>query len=208
MISAIDSAIQFWELDNPQLDLQLVESDSDLDITWSKWMAGSTLGVYQVYNSTINGTTVSNHKIIVRMGNDDCHSNYQPYSMDSLTHTIAHELGHYLGLRHIDARDHLMHSDEFFAVDSILVYDDQGYTIPQVPKPTVRTLTAQSIMEQIDSINQELDQIITERQVIKDRLADTQSIVLQSDLKSNSAKYNELAQQIEDFDKQLSCIED
>ena len=207
VITAIDNAIQFWESDNPHLDLQLVDSDSDLELTWSKWMPSSTLGVYRTFNSTINGMTISNHEITIRMGNDDCHSDYQPYNVESLTHTIAHELGHYLGLRHIDARGHLMYSGELFDVDSILVYDDQGYTIPKISKPTVRTLTAQNILEQTDSINRELDQIIKERQVIKDQLVNRESNTLQSDLESNSKKYNELAQHLEEFDKQLSCIE-
>ncbi len=207
LLSALANAVHSWESENPQIDLQIVESDPDLEISWSRWMKGSTLGVYRVYNSTINGTVVSNHEIMIRMGNDDCHSIYQPYSAESLTHTIAHELGHYLGLRHINNRDHLMHSDEFFGVDSILVYDEQGYVIPKISEPKVRTLVAQTITEQIDLINHELDQIVAERLDIKTKLVDNESDTLQIALQSNSKKYNKLAQQLEEFDKQISCLE-
>ena len=206
--SALNDAMRVWNLANEDVNLLLVESDADLNIAWTRWMPDSTLGQYSFYNITINDETTEKHTITIRLGNDDCHSAYQQYSYDSLKHTVAHETGHYLGLRHVNYDGHLMYSGELFNVDPIDVYDNRGYNIPKVNKPEVLTIHGQSIQLQIESVNDKIDQVAVERQNIKNAYEDDPDGTWQLALEDNTEAYNTLALQLEDLEEQIRCMGD
>ena len=123
------------DMANPSVDFTLAESDADVNISWTRYMPGPALGLHSA--SVTDDGTRERHSITVRLGIDDCHSEYQPFTHGTLQYIIAHETGHYLGLRHIDDESHLMYSGEFFNVDSARVYDDLNLGIPYLERPEI-----------------------------------------------------------------------
>ena len=198
-VSALEQAIQAWELSNAFLTFEKVESDADLQITWRQWMPGGGLGLHTVFNSADRG---SSNVIAIRLGNDDCHSDYQLYSGESLKHTIAHEIGHYLNLRHIDEKGHLMYSGELFDVDTGATYDDQGYAIPDIAEPQFKTQRGSILLQQLEAVEGEIREISSEREKIKSENSDDRDA-----LRFNTIRYNEAAQVLDSLKDEIDCAE-
>ena len=114
-----------------------------------------------------------------------------------LQYIIAHEIGHYLGLRHIDDKNHLMYSGEFYNVDSVDVYDNLSLGIPSLKRPDVATIEGVEIKSKIDSLNAELELTSAKRQDLKNSGAS---------LNQNTRYYNYLVSQIDNLEDQLSCV--
>ena len=68
---------------------------------------------------------------MIGLGQCDCKGKWQHYSKETLSDTIAHETGHYLGLGHHKDKRHLMYGDDEFVQDPFETLD---YNIP--PKLT------------------------------------------------------------------------
>ena len=128
VVRALIDAVRIWDMANAGVDFAITESDPDVNVRWARYLPGSALGLHQA--AVTDDGTRERHSITVRLGTDDCHSNYQQFTHEALQYTIAHEIGHYLGLRHVDDKSHLMYSGELFNVDSAQVYDDMGLTYP------------------------------------------------------------------------------
>ncbi len=199
VILALEEAISAWKSSNSFVEFELVESDGNVHIEWRRWMPSGGLGLHTVHDVESNGA--DNHFIVIRLGNDDCHSQYQQYSMQSLKYIIAHEMGHYLGLRHIDEEDHLMYSGEFFDVDTISTFDNRGYTIPDVTAPDILTQQGQEILVNIESVKKDLHEIVLARQQLKEQEAN------QDLLASNTKKHNETVLLLDSLDDDISCVE-
>ena len=198
---SMNDAIQSWEINNPLIDFIIVENDADLAINWARNMYSNNLGLYTAKNITTNGELIIKHNILIRLGDYDCNSRYQQYSNAALKHTIAHELGHYLGLRHIDEQDSLMYASGFFGdADNIFTYNDRQYNIPKIDRAENRFMATDVILSDIKIANQKLDALAEERSNIKNNNPD------QSLLASNKNKINVLTQQITDLNKQAACI--
>ena len=120
---AILDSVMLWNAANKDVQFVIVEYDADVKIIWRDYMSDFTLGEHR---ATLNDDGVlDKHRILIRLGMDDCNSDYQLFSYDILKHTIMHEMGHYLGLEHTDDWNHLMYSHELFGV-----FDDLGLVIP------------------------------------------------------------------------------
>jgi len=198
VVSSLEHAILAWESVNPSVDFEVSDSEGDVRIEWVRWMPGSALGKHSIFN--IASSEGESHIITIRLGNDDCHSDYRPYSNESLQHIIAHELGHYLGLRHIDDRDHLMYSGGLFDVDSASIYDSRGYVVPEITDPEIKTRRGQAILLQVDATEKELQTTYAERHDIKED-ADGPELEL------NTKRYNEASQRLDDLRKEIECVE-
>ncbi len=196
---ALEHALYAWEYSNTFLQFEIVESDADLHIEWMRWIPAGNLGLHTVFDK--ESGSAENHVITIRLGNDDCHSDYQLYHTESLKHTVAHEIGHYLGLRHIDDEDHLMYSGEFFDVDTVSTYDNRGYSVPDIAKPTLRTQHGQDILLQIESAKKILLEIILEREDLKTGTADQDLLLL------NTERHNEVVRLLDSLDDDLECVE-
>ena len=135
---AVVGAVHAWSAANGNMDFVIVESDADVNIQWARYMPGPALGWHSAL--VANDGARQMHSITIRLGIDDCHSVYQPFTRETLQYAIAHELGHYLGLRHTDDENHLMYSGELFNVDSAQVYDNRNLGIPRMDRSEVMTL--------------------------------------------------------------------
>ena len=199
---AISDATRVWDMANTGVDFTIVESDADVNIQWARYMPGSTLGLHSAV-VTDDGTR-ERHSITVRLGIDDCHSTYQQFTHKAIQYTVAHEIGHYLGLRHVDDKMHLMYSGDLFDVDSVRVYDDRNLGIPYVERPEIATVTGIGIQSEIDLLNEELEQVSVQRQELKNAYGDD---VSQQALDHNTNLYNDLVQQIQELKDKLACVQ-
>ena len=201
--AALEDAAHAWETDNPSINFEIVQGDADIKIRWSQWMPNDLLGKYSSFNTMLGNKTVTKHEINIRLGQDDCSSNYQQFSHGILKHTIAHEIGHYLGLRHIDDPNNLMYADGFLddMTDDIFSYQRQGYTIPTIAKADHKFIITENLLQQIQQIKNELATAMEERANLKN----TDS-VNRSMLDSNKEKINLLTQNMAILEDQMQCI--
>ena len=192
---AVIDAVREWDMANPNVGFTIVESDADVNVSWVRYMPGASLGLHRA--SVTDEGDRERHSITVRLGIDDCHSDYQQFGHGTIQYIIAHEMGHYLGLRHIDDKSHLMHSGDLFNVDSADVYDDLGLGIPHLERPEIATVAGLEIQSQIDVLNADLDRVSMQRQDLKDA---------GMSLDTNTEQHNDLVAQIQELEDQLTCV--
>ena len=106
-------------------------------------------------------------------------------------------MGHYQGLRHIDDKSHLMHSEEFFNVDSVQVYDDLNLNVPYLERPEIATVAGLEVQSQIDELNTALEKVSLQRQELKNA---------GGSLDVNTEQHNDLVAQIQELEDQLTCV--
>ena len=170
---------------------ELPDSDPDVMIGWARWFPPPALGQY------------SQGSITILVGIEDCNSEYRPFSKESLTHTIAHEMGHHLGLRHIDLESHLMHSSELFNVDSADNFDDMGYDMPVLENPEPRTAAGVEIKGMLAVVATDLERIVEERTVLRKSLTGNE---LLEALDRNTKEHNEATDELERLENLLDCV--
>ena len=110
-----------------------MEYEADVKIVWRDYMKDDLLGEHKVYWN--DDDEAVKHRIIVRLGADDCNLDYKLFPHELLKHTIMHEMGHYLGLGHTDDKNHLMFSYDMSNEDLAQMYDDLNLNIPYTEKP-------------------------------------------------------------------------
>ena len=192
---AVIDAVREWDMINPDVEFTIVESDADVNLSWARYMPGASLGLHRA--SVTDEGNRERHSITVRLGIDDCHSDYQQFGHGTIQYIIVHEMGHYLGLRHVDDKSHLMHSGDLFNVDSADVYDDLGLGIPHLERPEIATVAGLEIQSQIDELNTDLDKVSVERQDLKDA---------GKSLDNNTETHNGLVHKIQKLEDQLMCV--
>jgi len=175
--AAISRAVQMWGQNNPELEFEQVESGGDFSIHWFRTISGEHSGLQE------------GSKIEIELGTNDCRGDWNQYSAGAVADTIAHEIGHYLGLEHHSSEDHLMYGlgDEFTQDP----FDDLGYIIP---KPDASELNWIEY-ERLDKTRESLDSEIS---VLGDRL-DALSAIIDSypQTITDSAQYEEY---LDDYD--------
>ena len=192
---AVFDAVWEWNAANRDVDFTIVETGADVNVGWARYLPGSALGLHRA--NVIDDGTRDNHSITASLGIDDCHSDYRQFTHETLRYTITHELGHYLGLRHVDDKSHLMYSGALVNVDSARVYDDLNLGIPHLERPEIATVAGIEAQAQIDVLNADLEDISLQRQELRD--AD-------KNLDDNTDRHNVFSQRIQEMEDQLACV--
>ena len=191
---AIGGAIQGWNYVNPNMNFNFVKSNGDVNINLVRHLGG--LGVHRA--SVTDDGIRERQSITVKVGIEDCHSKYQHFTKQTLQYIIAHELGHYLGLRHIDDKNHLMYAPGFGNIDSVNIYDNFGLGIPYFEKPEILTISGIEIQQKMNALNQQIDKNLEQRQSLRNA---------NYNLDENTKQYQKLAFQIVELKKDLECVE-
>ena len=192
--NALMDSVSIWNDLNDHIYFVVVESNADVNISWVDKLDNNDLGVYIAFLN--NNGEWYDHNISISLGTYGCDSTYHLYSYVSLRETIMHEMGHYLGLEHIDDMNHLMYSPESIDVYSTDTYDDMNYIIPQVINYNFETTAANDILDQIHTLSEKV------------HILDDQS--LNDNTISNfehAQNQEELRQKIYDLDIMLVCMQ-
>ncbi len=126
-----------WEDANPELKFYEVDDPSDADfiVRWVKDFGGEILGY--AYGDEL---------IEVGLGDSDCYGSWQPFSTNFVRDTMSHEIGHILGLEHVDDVNHIMHPIANFTeydliTDEEVLAGGYGYFFPACTHKDVTTFT-------------------------------------------------------------------
>ena len=140
--NSILDAIKQWTDKNPEMTIQLVESNGDVHIEWKKVIFAGHTGLME-------GSIMD-----VELGSLDCNNNWNQYSIFSISDTISHELGHYLKLGHSADPTHLMYgNDEFTQIP----FDDLGYNIPDNHLDFQSWIVSEKLENEYDQLSIEYD---------------------------------------------------
>lgn len=202
---AIIDSVMMWNTANESVHFVIVEYDPDVNISWRDHMPDSILGQHRT--SLNDEGDWEKHRIIIRLGSDDCNFDYQLFSYETLRHTIMHEMGHYLGLRHIDDRNHLMYSEDPFDVDSAQAYDDMNLVIPYVEKPEIETALGLDTQVRMDQIRKELEQVWLHGEELRNAYNNGDEDVTQQALNDNTVLHHELVRQINELEAMIACAD-
>ena len=113
--NSVDTSLYRWTKYNPEITFEYTtDGYNELFIHWEK-APKDHIGLQE------------GKSIMIGLGQYDCKGKWQHYSKETLSDTIAHETGHYLGLEHHTDKSHLMYGDDEFVRDP---FDTLGYSIP------------------------------------------------------------------------------
>jgi hypothetical protein len=116
--NSIQDAANRWMETNRDVQIKLVEPYGDIHIDWKRMHELNF--VYEYHEGTMD----------IVLGSKDCNSppRWNQYSLETISDETAHQIGHYLGLRHSVNENHLMWSGEKgFTPTS---FDNLEYDIP------------------------------------------------------------------------------
>ena len=135
MEDALSDALHAWTDINPRLEFQRVYDTpfgQAFAITWQKnpiLIQGSENILVSGQRMPLSPTT---DNILIGIGITDCNGKYHAMDQAALTRTIAHEVGHVMGLGHHINKSHLMHGDARPEPD--IDFDESGLTIPALER--------------------------------------------------------------------------
>ncbi len=162
---ALRQALDAWAAANPTVEFRIVDSseESDVNIEWAEQLPGNILGSYSSRDIPMLIYTAKVHRIVIELGSDGCGPDYMQYSKGRLTYVIAHELGHYLGLGHIDLSNHLMFSKDLFVSDDIFAFNPHGYVVPTLDRSKYDPVAMENLVASVHAIDKELDALVQMR---------------------------------------------
>ena len=201
--NSMSDAIQQWSKNNPDMTFEIVDTRGNIHIEWKKTMYGNHAG-------QITGGLME-----VELGSYDCIGNWNQYSIFSLSDTISHEIGHYVGLGHSQNESHLMWGiSQPYPDDN---FDNLEYNIPIKKSKFQSWIIYENLETNYNSLSQEYAKLDREYvkldreyskypEIIYDDLQYQKAMKLYNELNELSVEINSLADQINRLSDKMNCI--
>ncbi len=77
---------------------------------------------------------------------------------------------------------------------------------PKIPKPEIASVRGMLIQSEIDAVNEQIEQVVLERQNIKDAHGDMSGEPWESALQDNTDEHNMLVAELKELRMRIDCI--
>jgi len=141
---ASQAGIELWTDLNPTVNIQMVSGGNIADVVMTFIDLpehADYVGLYCSHGCDsldymgMSGRRFRDDKgyaeILIDTGRVSCTNEWNAYHANSLANTVAHEIGHHLGLGHHRSEDHLLHG-RYSPAPVPGDFDDLGYNIPSL----------------------------------------------------------------------------
>ena len=122
-VQALNQSITLWEKDNNLSFVEVAEYPL-ITINWIIYEREDHAGlaICDYVNDEISECVLD-----ITLGADNCNGEYTQKTVNTVSNTIMHEIGHALSLEHTLDENHLMFGDDEFVE---INFNDMGYNIP------------------------------------------------------------------------------
>jgi len=146
--TGVSKAMMMWENSNPELEFELTDERGEIQIEWREFISSDVLGTEAVGYQ-------EGRKLVIELGSYDCRGTWQQYSSNMIADTIAHETGHYLGLKHHTNESHLMYGDDELTQ---IEFNDLGYNIPSPYLEYTEWIAYEKLESRYNQLQKQYDQ--------------------------------------------------
>ena len=143
--SALKNSVNKWTRSNPQLSFQILKEGGDIQINFLETMGDGIAG------------EISGGRMKVETGSYDCRGLWSHYSEKVITDTIAHEIGHYLGLGHSFKESNLMYGDKNPAPSR--TFNDLGYNIPKKDVEFLEWMQSDDLQDNYEQLEKKYNEL-------------------------------------------------
>lgn len=186
-LNAMHSAFTSWSSLNSQLKFVYVEKDPTINVKFEGDIEDA-LGYACLWCLGLDA------EMVISSYAYDCKDRKKYYTPRSIQDTIAHELGHLMGLEHHPREGHLMYGSE-----PETPYNDLGYDIPQAILPNEEFVGHVGLLEEYDNLIDQLDSYV-------ERYGTVEGSVVYFNTEAAVDEYNWMVNKYNQLLKEVDCL--